>query len=552
MSTSARLHSRRGGIDPAGILFSLFAVALATGAVTALRPFAPVLSLGVLYLFAVLALAVAWGLAYALAVSIASLLAFNFLFLPPVYTFALRDSGSWVALAVYLVTAVVISELAARARRRATTAEQQRVEMAFAADVSAALLEDGRVEDKLAPLGVRVASVLGAAQARIDLHSRLRPREDETAFDLVAGGRQVGLLLLAIDDRGDHAATERVLGILASLLGSAVERQRFADASLEAEELRRSDAIKTTILRSLSHDLRSPLTTIAAAGDVLGGAAEELTPSQRTELIASIQLETRRLTRLVSNLLDLSRLEAGAARPRAELWTVDGLVGRALEALSAGAERVVVALPIDSPTLHVDPAQLERVLVNLLENALRFSSPRGQVELQTAVGDAEVILRIVDRGPGLSPDELARVFEPFEHAAAASGGGSGLGLAIARGFAQVNGGRVWAEPTPGGGATFAWRFRSPRREPWPACERSPRTRRRRRSADPAGAADEAAQRGLSGRHGDDGGAGPNRRRRASAGRGHPRRAAARRPGDRRVSRAARVEHGVDPDPVRGG
>ena len=119
MSTSVRLHNRRGGIDPAGILFSLFAVALATGAVMALRPFAPILSLGVLYLFAVLALAVAWGLAYALAVSVASLLAFNFLFLPPVYTFALRDSGSWVALAVYLVTAVVISELAARARRRA-------------------------------------------------------------------------------------------------------------------------------------------------------------------------------------------------------------------------------------------------------------------------------------------------------------------------------------------------------------------------------------------------------------------------------------------------
>jgi len=455
MSTSARLHSRRGGIDPAGILFSLFAVALATGAVTALRPFAPVLSLGVLYLFAVLALAVAWGLAYALAVSVASLLAFNFLFLPPVYTFALRDSGSWVALAVYLVTAVVISELAARARRRATTAERQRVEMAFAADVSAALLEDGRVEDKLAPLGARVAEVLGVARARIDLYSCVRPGADETAFELVAGGRRLGQLLLPTGSRADPAATERVLATLASLLGSAVERQRFADASLEAEELRRSDAIKTTILRSLSHDLRSPLTTIAAAGDVLGDAAEELTASQRAELIASIQLETRRLTRLVSNLLDLSRLEAGAARPRAELWTVDGLVGRALEALGAGAERVVVSLPIDSPMLHVDPAQLERVLVNLLENALRFSPPGDDVEIQTVVGEAEVILRVVDHGPGLGPAELAHVFEPFEHAAAVSGGGSGLGLAIARGFAQVNSGRLWAEPTPGGGATFA-------------------------------------------------------------------------------------------------
>lgn len=455
MSTSVRLHNRRGGIDPAGILFSLFAVALATGAVMALRPFAPILSLGVLYLFAVLALAVAWGLAYALAVSVASLLAFNFLFLPPVYTFALRDSGSWVALAVYLVTAVVISELAARARRRAAVAERQRLEMAFAADVSAALLEDGRVEDKLAPIAVRVAEVLGAAQARIELQPCARPREGETAFELVTGGREVGQLLLPVHDRGDRQASERVLSTLASLLGSAVERQRYADASREAEELRRSDAIKTTILRSLSHDLRSPLTTIAAAGDVLGGAGEELAPWQRRELIASIRAETRRLTRLVSNLLDLSRLEAGAARPRAELWTVDGLVGRALEAVSAGAERVVVALPIDSPTLHVDPAQLERVLVNLLENALRFSPPGDLVEIHTVVAEAEVILRVVDHGPGLGLDQRARVFEPFECAGAASGGGSGLGLAIARGFAQVNGGRLWAEPTPGGGATFA-------------------------------------------------------------------------------------------------
>jgi two-component system, OmpR family, sensor histidine kinase KdpD len=455
MSTSVRLHSRRGGIDPAGILFSLFAVALATGAVMALRPFAPILSLGVLYLFAVLALAVAWGLAYALAVSIASLLAFNFLFLPPVYTFALRDSGSWVALAVYLVTAVVISELAARARRRAAIAEQQRVEMAFAADVSGALLQDGRVEDTLAPIAVRVADVLGAAQARIELQLRSRPREGETAFDLVDGGRQIGQLLVQGHDRADPRATERVLATLASLLGSAIERQRFADASLEAEELRRSDAIKTTILRSLSHDLRSPLTTIAAAGDVLSAGGEELTPSQRRELIASIRLETRRLTRLVSNLLDLSRLEASAARPRAELWTVDGLVSRALEAIGTGGERVVVALPTDSPTLHVDPVQLERVLVNLLENALRFSSPGDLVEIHTDVGEAEVILRIVDRGPGLGLDEFARVFEPFEHGAAAPGGGSGLGLAIARGFAQVNGCRLWAEPTPGGGATFA-------------------------------------------------------------------------------------------------
>jgi two-component system sensor histidine kinase KdpD len=455
MPTSARRDRRRGRIDPAGVLFSLFAVALVSGVVLALRPFAPILSLGVLYLFAVLAVAVAWGLAYALAVSVASLLAFNFLFLPPVYTFALRDSNSWAALAVYLVTAVVVSELAARARRRTTEAEQQRLEMAFAADVSAALLEDGRAKDKLAQIATRVAGVLGGAQARIELDGFSRPQQDETPYPLVAGERQVGRLFLRARGRTDPEVTERVLTILASLLASAVDRERLADASLEAEALRRSDGIKTTILRSLSHDLRSPLTAIRAAGDVLDGDADELTRSERAELIANIRLETRRLTRLVSNLLDLSRLEAGAALPRPELWTVDGLVSGALEAIAAEPERIVVSLPADSPMLHVDPAQLERVLVNLLENALRFSSPTDSVEIHTEVGDGELILRVVDHGRGLGPDELDHVFEPFEHGAAELGGGSGLGLAIARGFAHANHGRLWAESTPGGGATFA-------------------------------------------------------------------------------------------------
>jgi two-component system sensor histidine kinase KdpD len=430
-------------------------VAVVSGVVLALRPFAPILSLGVLYLFAVLAVAVAWGLAYALAVSVASLLAFNFLFLPPVYTFALRDSDSWAALAVYLVTAVVVSELAARSRRRTTEAEQQRLEMAFAADVSAALLEDGRAKDKLAQIAARAAAVLGGAHARIELDGYSRPEKDETPYPLVAGERQVGRLFLRARGRTDGEVTERVLTILASLLASAVDRERLADASLEAEALRRSDAIKTTILRSLSHDLRSPLTAIRAAGDVLAGDADELTQSERAELIASIRLETRRLTRLVSNLLDLSRLEAGAALPRPELWTVDGLVSGALEAIGAEPERIVVSLPADSPMLHVDPAQLERVLVNLLENALRFSSPSEPVEIHTEVGDSDLTLRVVDHGRGLDPDELDRVFEPFEHCVAESGGGSGLGLAIARGFAHANCGRLWAESTPGGGATFA-------------------------------------------------------------------------------------------------
>src|SRR5438874_6608640 len=152
-------------------LASLAALCAVTGAIFALRPVAPVVSLGVLYLLAVLPIAIFWGHRYALPVAVASMLAFNFFFLPPVHTLRLRESENWVALAVYLTTAVVVSELAARGRRRADDAEQRRREAAFAAEVSAALLEATSVQSQLAEIGRRVAEVLGARSARIELES---------------------------------------------------------------------------------------------------------------------------------------------------------------------------------------------------------------------------------------------------------------------------------------------------------------------------------------------------------------------------------------------
>jgi len=326
------------------LLVSATAVALVTGAIFALKTVAPVLSLGGLYVFAVLPVAVFYGLRYALGVSIASMVAFNFFFLPPLHTLALTDSENWVALAVYLVTAVVVSELAALARRR-------------------------------------------------------------------------------------------------------------AQAAADAETLRRSDAVKTAVLHAVSHDLRSPLTAIRAASEGLGSTSLELGVEDRAELLDTIRLETARLERLVANLLDLSRLEAGAARPQRELWPIDELVSRALEALGAEATRVTVALDDQAPLVRVDASQLERVLVNVLENALRFSSPADAVELTvTSTGD-DVLVRISDRGPGLDGEDLERIFQPFEHGRG-GGHGTGLGLAIARGFAQANGCRVWAERRPGSGASF--------------------------------------------------------------------------------------------------
>jgi two-component system sensor histidine kinase KdpD len=220
--------------------------------------------------------------------------------------------------------------------------------------------------------------------------------------------------------------------------------------------LRRSDAIKTAILRAVSHDLRSPLTAIRAAAEGLESTALELSDSDRADLLATIDTETRRLDHLVANLLDLSRLELGVAEPRPELWTVESLVGQALNELGSRAERVDVDLAADLEPIEVDGVQIERVLVNLIDNALKFS-PDAPVELVGEQLNGEAVIRVVDQGPGLSEAELKSVFEPFEQGRVPSRG-SGLGLAIAKGFAQANGARLAAEPSRNGGASFVLSF----------------------------------------------------------------------------------------------
>lgn len=354
---------------------SLAAVAVVSVAVWALEPIAPVLSLGVLYLFAVLPVAALWGLPFAIPVSIVSMLVFNWLFLPPTHTFRLADSENWVALAVYLVTAISVSALSDRARRRAEEADERR-------------------------------------------------REAERAMEEAR----------------------------------ASEERRLREA-VEAEALRRSDAVKTAVLRSVSHDLRSPITAITTASEVLRELGDTLSDEDRDELVAAILAQVQRLDRLVANLLELSRLEAGAATPARELWTVDGLVSRVLDVLAADDERVDVDVPDEIPPVEVDPAQVERALANVIENALKFSPAGARVSLRATAEKGEVLVRVADAGPGIPAHELEHVFEPFVRGAAANGDrGTGLGLAIARGFVGLNGGRLWVEPAPGGGSEFVFAF----------------------------------------------------------------------------------------------
>lgn len=351
-----------------GTVATIAAVAIGTLLVYPLKSVAPVVSLGVVYLPAILLISVLWGLRLGLLASVASAVAFNFFQIPPLYRFTIAEEQNWVALAAFVIAAIVSSAVAGLARARAVEAERRREE---------------------------------ADQALAELEELTR------------------------------------------------ERDRMQAEAVEAEALRRSDELKTVLLRSISHDLRTPLTSIIAGGSALG--SETLTPEERAELSEGIVAEGSRLSRLVENLLDMSRLEAGKAEPHR--GPVD--LTEVLEAARQGqdkAESIRLALDAELPMVDADAAQLERVFANLLENAVRYGNGR-PVQVRSRVVGGNIVVRVVDQGPGIPESEWERIFEPFQHGDAATAG-SGLGLAIAKGFVEANGGEIEIESLPGQGTSF--------------------------------------------------------------------------------------------------
>jgi two-component system sensor histidine kinase KdpD len=252
----------------------------------------------------------------------------------------------------------------------------------------------------------------------------------------------------ALEAERRREEADRALEELAAL---SRERDRMQAEMVEAEALRRSDELKTALLRSISHDLRTPLTSIIASGAALGSATP--TVEERAELSAAIVAEGERLSRLVENLLDMSRLEAGKAEPHREPVDLAEVLDGAREAI-AQPEAVRLAVDRDLPLVAADAAQLERAFANLLENAVRHGGGKPVLVKSRLVGD-KITVRVVDQGPGIPESEWRRIFEPFQHGEAAGvQGGAGLGLAIARGFVEANGGEIAVESLPGQGSSF--------------------------------------------------------------------------------------------------
>ena len=432
-----------------GALVAAVSVAACTALVYPLSDIAPVVALGVVYLVPVLLVSSLWGFWLGAATALASALAFNFFHIPPTGRFTISNGENWVALVVFFIVALVASTLAERARVRTREAEQRRQEADLAAEMARLLLRGSSLDDALPAVSQRLAHALELPSAAIELRE---VEGDERRIALPLG---VGTLLVPATLPPEVLARlrQRIVPALEAILGAAVERDALQREVVETQALRRSDVLKTALLRSVSHDLRSPLTAILTSVGALESGP--LSDDEREELVGDIDSEAQRLARLIDKLLDMSRLEARTAEPRVEWCSVEEVLLAAVDDVGLAPEQYALAIAPELPLIRADAAQLERAFANLLENSARYSGGHPVSVRARAVGP-RVLVRIVDRGPGVPAAERERIFEPFHRAPGASNGhrGSGLGLAIVRGFIEANGGRVWVESLPGQGSTF--------------------------------------------------------------------------------------------------
>lgn len=449
------------------------AVAAATVVVALLQSAAPPAGLGVVYLLAVLEVAVRRGQGAALGAALLSVLTLNYLFIAPRHQLSIRHTQDLIDLIVFLIAAVVVGRLAELGRARAREAElrarmatARQSEATLLARAASAILVGSSFRAQCAAIEKLVQAATGSGAARIVAQPVPSPQSDEMTVLLRAQQR----IWLYVSTDGDWSAEqlERLAEPLGRLLDVASERDRVAEQAAETEAARRTETARTAVLHAISHDLRSPLTAITTAAS--GLRSDQIAADERAELVEVIGSESLRLAKLIDDLLDLSKIEAGAVSPRPDWTDLADVVASAVAHLPA-TDPIELELPQELPLVQADAAQLERVFSNLLENALKFSPPGTPVRVTGAASGGRVTVRVTDSGRGIPAHQRARVFEPFFRgradrggardampAAGGAGSGSGLGLAICRGFVEANGGRILLQSGVDQGTSFAVSF----------------------------------------------------------------------------------------------
>ena len=479
-------------------------LAAATLAVALLQA-AGVPNASAVYLAAVVATAFVAGTWGAVVAAFASFLLYDFLFVMPLYTFTVADPGEWLNLVLLLFIGIVVGQLVALQRSRTEVARAREREALALFQVSRELAtrestpailpkvatilrqetEMDRIWMALGPDDARerVAADTGPGQrpAVPGLHHVLQRTPDDTparwsrvhqpghgrggqtggrdAFRvrIEAGTRQFGSIW-ALRDRshGEPDRTEtRLLSAAADQIGQALAQDRLAAESQAAEIARQSDALKSALLQSVSHDLRTPLATIrAAAGTLRPGSG--LSASDQRESADAIDREVEYLNRLVTNLLDLSRIEAGALRAERDVYELDDLVGQTVDRLRSRLGSRPLELEVAAPPVEVDPVFLDEALTNAIENAIKYTPPDTPIRISAheISGESRIRLTVDDAGPGVPDLALSKIFDKFYRAPGAPGGsrsGTGIGLAVVRGLVDAMGGRVAARRSELGG-----------------------------------------------------------------------------------------------------
>jgi two-component system sensor histidine kinase KdpD len=448
-------------------------VAVVSALIGAILAYQRVGNLAMLYLLAILVSAIRYGRGPAIVASVAAFLTFDWFFVEPYHTLTINDPAEWVALLLFLLTAVVTAQLAARERVRAEEAERREREAVLLRAIGAALSEaDLDLDRGLRAAEARLVEALGLAKAQItlaaapgeageDWHSGVWQRDLPL---LAPSGEQVGRLHVTRDEHapGFDGPDGQLLHAVATQLGAAIERIRLRREATEAETLRRTDELKSALLNAVSHDLRTPLASILASAGSLCQHDIAWSDDEKDEFAGAIVEEAERLNGIVGNLLDLSRIEGGSLRPDKGWYDLGALIGDVVRRTRPRYPEHHFAVDIQEnlPPLYIDWVEIDQVLSNLIENAAKYS-PGGTKVWIAARRDGEgVCVQIADRGPGIPREALPYLFTPFYRVAPRAGKprpkGTGLGLAVARGLIEAHGGHIAVRNRDDGGAIFTF------------------------------------------------------------------------------------------------
>ncbi len=476
-------------------ILSVVTVGIVTGIAALMSPYVPVSDLAMVYLLGAVFVAIRAGKVPVFVAALLSVLAFDFFFVPPRYTFYVNSPGYVITFIVMFSVAMIISRLAMKIQNQANTARQRERRTAALYSLSRKLVHERGI-DKLSAIAIKhigevfsshvvvltpdergalEVSVTGPITFALDQkelsvaqwtfnHGQRAGLGTDTLsgakalyLPLVAAARTVGVMGVMPLHSGSFFDQEQVHGLesFANQIAMAIDRALLGLEAQEALLKAETETLRNTLLSSVSHDLRTPLAAITGAASTLLQKDVTFETSERQDLLMTIYEEAEHLNQIIRNVLDMTRLEAGAIKVKKEWQPVEEIVVAALNRLSEKLRDrpVKTALPEDLPMISFDPLLIEQVLMNLIDNAIKYTPPETPIDVSASLQGKEVVFEIADRGPGILPGEEERIFEKFVRGSA-TGGGIGLGLTICRAIIEAHGGRIWAENRDGGGAVF--------------------------------------------------------------------------------------------------